>query len=170
VKLAEAGAHKTERGGVVLDLGTADVVQAAAVRMGGPVIVQPFVTGGVELLAGVAHDAVFGPLVAFGPGGVHAELIGGADFRLAPLTDVDAAELVRSGKAGQLTAGFRGAPPVDRDALESVLHRLSRLAQDLPELDELDLNPIIATPDRVVVVDARIKLARHDQHADLKSW
>ena len=67
------------------------------------------VQGGVELLAGVVQDPVFGPLVAFGPGGVLAELIGDAQFRIAPLTDVDADELVRTGKAGRLVAGFRGA-------------------------------------------------------------
>ena len=70
--------------------------------------------GGVELLAGVVQDPVFGPLVAFGPGGVQAELIGDAGFRTAPLTDADADELVRAGKAGRLVAGFRGAPPPTR--------------------------------------------------------
>ena len=110
VKTADAGAHKTESGGVVLDLDDAEAVHAAAERIGGAVIVQPQIAGGVELLAGVAQDPVFGPLVAFGPGGVMAELIGDAHFRLTPLTDVDADELVGTGKAGRLVAGFRGAP------------------------------------------------------------
>ena len=79
-----------------------------------PVVVQPMVRGGAELLAGVVQDPVFGPLVAFGPGGVLAELIGEAQFRIAPLTDVDADELVQTGKAGRLVAGFRGAPRVRR--------------------------------------------------------
>ena len=78
-----------------------------------PVIVQPMVAGGAELLAGVVQDPVFGPLVAFGPGGVLAELVGDALFRIAPLTDVDAHELVTSGRAGRLVAGFRGAPAAD---------------------------------------------------------
>ncbi len=170
VKLGEAGAHKTERGGVVLDVQDADGVRDAAERMGGPVVLQPFLKGGAEFLAGVAHDPVFGPLVAFGPGGVQAELIGGTDFRLSPLTDADTAELVRTGKAGQISAGFRGAPPVDAHALEDVLHRLSRLAEDVPELAELDLNPILAMPDRVVAVDARIRLAHPAARAELKGW
>lgn len=170
VKLGEAGAHKTERGGVVLDVQDADAVRAAAELMGGPVVIQPFVTGGAEFLAGVAHDPVFGPLVAFGPGGVQAELIGGTDFRLAPLTDADTAELVRTGKAGTIAAGFRGAPPVDAHALEDVLHRLSRLAEDVHELSELDLNPILAMPDRAIAVDARIRLARPATRAELKGW
>jgi acyl-CoA synthetase (NDP forming) len=170
VKLGEAGAHKTERGGVVLDVQDADGVREAAERMGGPVVLQPFLKGGAEFLAGVAHDPVFGPLVAFGPGGVQAELIGGTDFRLSPLTDADTAELVRTGKAGQISAGFRGAPPVDAHALEDVLHRLSRLAEDVPELAELDLNPILAMPDRVIAVDARIRLAHPAARAELKGW
>jgi acyl-CoA synthetase (NDP forming) len=128
------------------------------------------IKGGVELLAGVAQDPVFGPLVAFGPGGVFAELIGNAHFRLTPLTDVDADELVGAGKAGRLVAGFRGAPAADAAALADVLHRLSRLADDLPELAELDLNPVIGLPDRAVVVDARIRVARPHLRTDAKSW
>ncbi len=120
---------------------------------------QPFVRGGAELLAGAVQDPVFGPLVAFGPGGVFAELIGEAQFRLAPLTDVDAQELVRSGKAGRLVAGFRGAPPADESALVDLLLRLSLLAEELPEVAELDLNPVLALPDRCVAVDARIRVA-----------
>ena len=133
---------------MVLDLADAAAVRAAAERIGGPVIVQPQIQGGVELLAGVAQDPVFGPLVAFGPGGVMAELIGDAHFRLTPLTDVDADELVASGKAGKLVAGFRGAPAADAAALADILNRLSRLADDLPELAELDLNPVIGLSDR----------------------
>jgi acetate---CoA ligase (ADP-forming) len=170
VKLAEAGAHKTEQGGVALDLGDENAVRVAATAMGGAVVVQPYLAGAAELLAGVAHDPVFGPLVAFGPGGVQAELIGGTGFRLAPLTDVDTEELVTSGKAGAIVAGFRGRPTADADGLQDVLHRLSRLAEDVPELAELDLNPILAFSDHVVVVDARIRLARQSEHADVKGW
>ena len=119
VKTAAPGAHKTETGGVALDLARRGrQCGDAAERIGGPVVVQPMLEGGAELLAGVVQDPVFGPLVAFGPGGVFAELIGEAAFRIAPLTDVDAEELVRRGKAGRLVAGFRGAPPADAAALE----------------------------------------------------
>ena len=111
VKSAVAGAHKTETGGVALNLEDEAEVAAAAARIGPPVVVQPMVRGGAELLAGLVQDPVFGPLVAFGPGGVMAELIGQATFRIAPLTDVDAQELVTGGKGGRLVAGFRGAPP-----------------------------------------------------------
>ena len=114
VKTALPGAHKTELGGIALDLSDAEAVRAAVERIGGPVIVQPMIPSGAELLAGVVQDPVFGPLVAFGPGGVFAELIGEAAFRIAPLTDRDADELVYGGKAGRLVRGFRGAPACRR--------------------------------------------------------
>ena len=170
VKTATPGAHKTETGGVALNLAGEAEVRAAAERIGGVVVVQPMITGGAELLAGVVQDPLFGPLVAFGPGGVLAELIGEAHFRLAPLTDVDADELVYEGKAGRLVTGFRGAPAADARALTDVLHRLSRLAEDVPEVAELDLNPIMALPDRAVAVDARIKLARPHVRPQAKTW
>ena len=116
------------------------------------------------------QDPVFGPLVAFGPGGVFAELIGDATFRLAPLTDVDAAELVTGGKAGRLVAGFRGAPPADTGALEDLVHRLGRLAEDLGEGAELDLNPVLAGPEGCVAVDARVRVAARPADRTLKSW
>jgi acetyl coenzyme A synthetase (ADP forming)-like protein len=170
VKTAVAGAHKTETGGVALDLSDAEAVRSATERIGCPVILQPMIKGGVELLAGVAQDPVFGPLVAFGPGGVFAELIGDAHFRLTPLTDVDADELVASGKAGKLVTGFRGAPAADAVALADVLHRLSQLADDHPELAELDLNPVIGLADRAIIVDARIRVSRPQARTDAKSW
>jgi len=170
VKTAAAGAHKTETGGVALDLRTAAEVHEAAARMGGPVVVQQYLTEGTELLAGLVQDPVFGPLVAFGPGGVLAELIGSANFALAPLTDVDAGELIGTGKAARLVDGWRGAPAADRAALTDLLHRLSRLAVDLPEVSELDLNPVLARPDGCVAVDARIRITRSAQVLSAKTW
>jgi acetyl coenzyme A synthetase (ADP forming)-like protein len=170
VKTAAAGAHKTETGGVALGLATEAEVEDAANRIGLPVIVQPQLSGSAELLAGVVQDPVFGPLVAFGPGGVFAELIGQAEFRIAPLTDADAEELVTGGKAGTLVRGFRGNPPADEDALTDLLHRLGRLGEDLPELAELDLNPVIAGPDGCVTVDARIRVAPASGGHRTKTW
>jgi acyl-CoA synthetase (NDP forming) len=155
---------------VKLDLGTAEDVRAAAEQLAGPVLVQPFVRGGAELLAGAVQDPVFGPLVAFGPGGVLAELIGEAQFRLAPLSDLDAEELVHTGKAGRLVAGFRGAPAADEAALVDLVLRLSLLASDLPEVAELDLNPVLALPDRCVAIDARVRVADRAQPRRTKSW
>ena len=147
VKTAAAGAHKTESGGVALDLRTADEVREAAARDGRPGD-RPAVPhrGRRSCSPGSSRIPVFGPLVAFGPGGVLAELIGSANFALAPLTDVDAGELLGTGKAAKLVDGWRGAPAADRGALEDLLHRLSRLAVDLPEVAELDLNPVLAGP------------------------
>jgi succinyl-CoA synthetase beta subunit len=170
LKTAAAGVHKTESGGVALDLQTDEDIRDAAERIGGPLLVQPMIEAGTELLAGIVQDAVFGPLVAFGPGGVFAELIGGAQFRIAPLTDVDAAELVKGGKAGRLVSGFRGAPATDADALIDLMHRLSSLAVDLPEVAELDLNPVLALPGGCVAVDARVRLQARDAERALKSW
>ena len=170
VKTAAAGAHKTETGGIALDLTNDETVRDAVGRIGVPVVVQPMVFGGAELLAGLVQDPVFGPLVAFGPGGVLAELIGQASFRIAPLTDVDAEELVSEGKAGVLVRGFRGAPAADVTALVDLVQRLARLGLDLPAVAELDLNPVLALPDRCVVVDARVRVARFDAQPPTKGW
>jgi acyl-CoA synthetase (NDP forming) len=170
VKTATPGAHKTETGGIALDLADEDAVRAASERIGAPVVVQPMIPHGAELLAGIVQDPVFGPLVAFGPGGVFAELIGEAQFRIAPLTDIDAEELVTGGKAGRLVAGFRGAPAGDVPALTDLVHRLARLGEDLPAVAELDLNPVLALPDRCVAVDARVRLRHPEITARAKSW
>jgi acetyl coenzyme A synthetase (ADP forming)-like protein len=170
VKSGIPGAHKTESGGVALDLGDEAAVREAAERIGMPVIVQPMIAGGTEFLAGIVQDPTFGPLVAFGPGGVLAELIGEAGFRVAPLTDVDAEELLHQEKTGLLVAGYRGAAPSDPVALADLIHRLSRLGVDLPQIAELDLNPVIAGPDGCVVVDARVRVHRPEASALVKTW
>ncbi|HWN22910.1 MAG TPA: GNAT family N-acetyltransferase [Gaiellaceae bacterium] len=170
VKSATPGAHKTETGGVALDLEDDDAVRVAAERIGCPVLVQPMLRGGAELLAGLVQDPVFGPLVAFGPGGVFAELIGEASLRIAPLTDIDADELVTSGKAGRLVRGFRGAAPADAGALVDLVQRLAALGDDLPAVAELDLNPVLGFADRCVAVDARVRIRRPEVRRREKSW
>jgi acetate---CoA ligase (ADP-forming) len=170
VKSAAAGAHKTETGGIALDLEDEAAVRAAAERIGFPVVVQPMLRAGTELLAGLLQDPVFGPLVAFGPGGVFAELIGEASLRIAPLTDIDAEELVTAGKAGRLVRGFRGAEPADAAALVDLVHRLAALGDDLPAVAELDLNPVLGFPDRAVAVDARVRIRRPQEQRREKSW
>ena len=94
-----------------------------------------------------------------------AELIGEARFRIAPLTDVDAEELVTGGKAGRLVAGFRGAPAANVPALADLVHRLARLGEDQPSLAELDLNPVLALADRCIAVDARARAAPRARRA-----
>jgi acetyl coenzyme A synthetase (ADP forming)-like protein len=170
VKSAVPGIHKTDVGGVALELAGDAAVREAAARIGPPVVVQPMLRGNAEFLAGVVQDPVFGPLVAFGPGGRLAELIGEAGFAIAPLTDVDAEELVAGGRAAALVRGFRGAEPSDAAALADVLLRLSLLAEDLPEVAELDLNPVLGLIEGCVAVDARVRVASLEPAPQAKTW
>jgi acyl-CoA synthetase (NDP forming) len=154
---------------VALDLRGEEELRSALDRVGLPAIIQPMVRGNAEFLAGIVQDPVFGPLVAFGPGGVLAELIGEAQIRIAPLTDADARDLVLAGKAGRLVAGFR-TPASDAHALIDLVHRLSQLGDDLPEVAELDLNPVIGLEQGCVAVDARVRLKRPRAQSRAKTW
>jgi acetyltransferase len=174
VKLASSTIlHKTDVGGVVLNLNSPEEVAKAfndikdrlvqikrADEMEG-VIVQQMVPGGIETIVGVSHDQSFGPLIMFGMGGVNAELFNDVAFRLSPLTDLDAQELVRSIKTAKLFEGYRGSPPADVTALEDLLLRLSAMVDDLPQITELDFNPVKALPQGqgYCVVDARIAVS-----------
>jgi acyl-CoA synthetase (NDP forming)/GNAT superfamily N-acetyltransferase len=158
--------HKTDAGGVELDLRTKADVRAAYRRLAGrfgaklnAVLVQPMISGGTEVIVGVADDHLFGPLVVFGLGGVATEVLADHAARLTPLTDVDADTLIRSIRSAPLLLGHRGTPPADLEALRGLLLRVSRLADDLPEVTDLDLNPVIARPDGITVVDARVNVA-----------
>jgi acyl-CoA synthetase (NDP forming)/GNAT superfamily N-acetyltransferase len=157
--------HKSDAGAVQLDLHGPDEVRAGyralADRFGTgmPVaVIQPMITGGAEVISGVAQEPVFGPLVVFGLGGVATEVLGDRSARLTPLTDTDAAALIRSIRAAPLLLGHRGSPAVDLPALQDILLRLSRLADDLPQVAELELDPVIARPDGAHVVDARVRI------------
>ena len=123
------------------------------------VLLQPMLANGVETIIGVVQEPVFGPLVVFGLGGVATEVLGDHVARLSPLTDTDADEMVGGVRAAPLLTGHRGSRAVDTAGLAAVLLRVSRLAADLPEVAELDLNPVIARPEDVQVVDARVRLA-----------
>ncbi len=124
------------------------------------VLIQSMIAGGVETMIGVSEDPLFGPLVAFGLGGVHVEVLRDVQFRVAPLTDIDADALLYGIRGLPLLQGYRGHPPADLDALRELLLRVSRLAVDVPEIAELDLNPVIAlAPGHGCrVVDARIRV------------
>jgi acyl-CoA synthetase (NDP forming) len=124
------------------------------------VLVQPMVTGGVETMIGVTQDRLFGPLVAFGMGGIHVEVVRDVAFSIAPLTDRDVDELLCSIRGFPLLQGYRGQPPADLDALRETLLRVSRLAESVPEILELDLNPVIAlsSGQGCRIVDARIRV------------
>ena len=123
------------------------------------VLVQPMLEGGVEVMIGVAQEPVFGPLVVFGSGDAATEVHGDHVTRLTPLTDTDAEEMIHAVHATPLLAGDRGTPPADTAALADALLRVSRLADDLPEVSELDLNPVIARPDGVWCVDVRVRIS-----------
>ena len=157
--------HKAEAGAVELDLRTEREVRGAYRRLldrfGGrlrQVLVQPMIMGGTEVIVGVADDHMFGPLVVFGLGGVTADVLADHAARLTPLTDTDADQLIGSIRSAPLLRGHRDRPPADLPALRDLLLRVSRLADDLPEVAELDLNPVIARPDGVFVVDAQVNV------------
>jgi acyl-CoA synthetase (NDP forming)/GNAT superfamily N-acetyltransferase len=158
--------HKTDIGAVRLNLGDPAVVEAAyqaiATAVGQPsppVLVQPMAEAGLELVAGVVHDPVFGSVVMLGLGGVHTEIFADRALRLLPVTDTDAARMWRSLRAAPLLTGYRGQPAADTAAVEDLMMRLGRLAEDLPELAELDLNPVLVGPRGLIAVDVKLRLA-----------
>ncbi len=158
--------HKSDVGGVRLSLDSTRAVGTAygemADKLGDAMtgaIVQPMAHEGLEVIVGFVQDPAFGPLVLFGLGGTAVELLGDYATCRVPLTDVDAREMVLSIRSAPLLTGYRGSTPVDIDALVDVVMRCGRLAEDLIELSEADLNPVIAGPDGVVVVDARFHVS-----------
>ena len=160
--------HKSEAGAVLLGLAGPDQARAAfgtlASRFAGRftgAVVQPMISGGTEVIIGVVQEPVFGPLVVFGLGGVATEVLGDHAARLAPLTTTDADDLIHSVRAAPLLLGRGGQPPASIAALRDALLRVSRLADDLPEVTELDLNPVIACADGSTVVDARVRVSAH---------
>ncbi len=157
--------HKTDAGAVLLDLRAEDDVRDGYRRLAGQfgarltgVLIEPMITGGTEVIIGVQDDQMFGPLVVFGLGGVATEVLADHAARLAPLTETDADTLINSIRSAPLLRGHRGSPAADIPALRDVLMRVSRLADDLPEVTELDLNPVIARQFGAVAVDARIRV------------
>jgi acetyltransferase len=173
LKLAsETLAHKTEVGGVILDLQSEAEVALAfeqirerlaalgkVTEMQG-VLVQRMISEGVETIVGVTQDPSFGPLMLFGLGGTQAELFKDVTIQIHPLTDIDAGEMVRSVKAYQLLQGWRGSKPADVEAIEELLLRISAMVEDLPQIAELDLNPVKALESGkgYSIVDARVLL------------
>jgi acyl-CoA synthetase (NDP forming) len=123
------------------------------------VIVQPMVHG-VELFVGASRDPKFGPLIAFGVGGVNVELWGDVVFRVHPITAAEAHDMLDEIRGRKLLDGVRGSPSADRDALVDTLLRLDRMMGDLPEIQEIDMNPLLALPpgQGVVAVDVRIRV------------
>ncbi|MFY9717565.1 MAG: acetate--CoA ligase family protein [Thermoplasmata archaeon] len=165
--------HKTDVGGVALGLSDPEALRRAwtrmeaAVRAAAPSAriegfeVEAQIPPGKEVLVGVQRDPGFGPIVVFGSGGIYVEVLRDVTFRLAPLRPLSARHMIESVRAFPLLQGVRGEPPGDLDALAEAIERISQLAMDLPEVAELDINPMIVRPAGlgVVAVDARIVLA-----------
>lgn len=162
--------HKSNVGGVIMDLTSSGEVAGAArrlqermhaigARLEG-VLLQRQIDGGVEMLAGVASDPTFGPLLIAGLGGTTAELLKDVAFRLHPVADSDAREMIAELRSSPMLDGYRGSPPADREAFATLLMRLSALVEAAPEIAEIDLNPVkVLAPGRgATVVDARIRL------------
>ncbi len=157
--------HKRDVGGVRLDVRTEaelleifeDFQRRLGPRLSG-VLVQPFMPGGVELLVGTHVDAVFGPVVVCGLGGTMVELMHDVSARLAPASALDIADMIGELKGVALLRGYRGSPPVDEPAVRDLVARVSALADQCPALAEMDLNPVIARPNGVQVIDWRMRL------------
>jgi acyl-CoA synthetase (NDP forming) len=160
--------HKTEAGGVIVGVKSADEAATAyeqivanakkydpkATILG--VQVQQMIKGGQEVIVGAMTDASFGKLVAFGMGGVLVEVLKDVTFRLAPATRDDAASMLDSIQAAEMLKGVRGGKPVNREALQDVIVRVSQLVADFPEISELDLNPVFASETGAIAADVRI--------------
>lgn len=173
IKLAsDTLVHKSEFNGVKLNLKTAEDVRKACqeieqtlsehgqeAELGG-FLVQPMAKEGVELMIGMTDDPLFGPLIAFGLGGIYVEILRDVVFRITPLTSKDADEMVKSIKGYQLLKGYRGAPEADIPAITDILLRISRLVEEIPEIAEIDLNPLRAhSPGQgCTILDARIRI------------
>ena len=163
---AEGLVHRTGAGGVRVDLRTpqevAEGYRTLAAEFGPRlqrVLVQPMLAGGVEVMIGVVQEPIFGPLVVFGSGGVTTDVPSDRVTRLTPLTDADADEMIHAVRAAPLLFGDRGVPLVDTAALADALLRVSRLTDDLPEISQLNLDPVVAREDGVWCVDVRVRIS-----------
>ncbi len=167
--------HKTEYKAVAVDLRTPQEVMEQYVEMQKrikkampkskepfSVVIQEMITGGVETVIGMTTDPSFGPLIMFGLGGIYVEVMKDVSFRIAPLTDLDAKEMIQSLKGYKLLTGFRGSKPVDIVSIEDAITKLSQLVLDFPDFAEIDINPFIVTADKnnTRAVDARFVLTK----------
>ena len=156
-------AHKSEAGGVFLNISSMDELDRAYGKLERlpidgkqGVIVQKMVRGDYELFAGAKHDQVFGPIIVFGLGGIYVEIIRNSVVRLAPFSEAEARQMIESAKFYPILAGARGKHSVDVDAVARILSSLSVLAAEQPNAKTIDLNPIMATSEGAVVADAKI--------------
>lgn len=162
--------HKSDSGGVKLGLANATQVGKAyseiisSVKQAYPeaqiqgVSVQPMASPGVEVIVGMSKDPQFGPVIMFGLGGILVEVLKDVSFRIVPLTERDAREMIKEIKGYPILEGYRGQKPASIPKLENLIVKVSQFVEKNPQIKELDLNPIFAYPDKAVAVDARIIL------------
>jgi acetyltransferase len=162
---AESVLHKSDMGGVAVNLGSASAVKRAAGQMQKAVtapdlrfFVQKYLPGGLEIIMGAKAEEGLGHAVVFGLGGIHVEVLKDVVFNLTPVSAPEAREMLAAVKSAPLLSGVRGQTGVNREKLAEILQRLSQLLTDLPDIQEMDLNPIMAFADRAFVVDARISI------------
>ncbi len=162
--------HKSDSGGVKLGLANATQVGKAyseimsSIKRAYPeaqiegISVQPMVPPGVEVIVGMSKDPQFGPVIMFGLGGILVEVLKDVSFRIVPLTERDAKEMIREIKGYPILEGYRGQKPASMPALEKLIVKVSQFVEKNIDISELDLNPVFAYPDKAVAVDARIIL------------
>jgi acetyltransferase len=157
--------HKSDVGGVAVNLKNREEVEKAAAAMSARIqasdlrfLVQKFQPGGRELIIGAKAEPGLGHLILFGLGGIYVEVLKDVSFKITPVTRVEAEEMLSSLKASALLTGVRGQAGIDRTSAVRIIQRLSQLVGDFPQIREMDLNPVMAFPDAVVAVDARILL------------
>ncbi len=162
---AESLVHKSDMGGVAINIKNDDEVRKVVGEMKGKFnvsdlkfFIQKFLPGGRELIAGVNAERDLGHLIMFGLGGIYVEVFKDVVFKIAPVTEVEANEMLSSIKASKLLDGVRGEKGIDKNSVTDILQRLSQLVSDFAVIKEMDLNPIMAFEDSVFVVDARIKI------------
>lgn len=162
--------HKFDVGGVILGLESDEDVREGFVKIyenvnkRAPgsrivgVLVQKMMPKGLEIIVGALNDVTFGGIVMLGLGGIFTEVYRDVSFRVTPLTEEDAIEMINELNSKQLFYGYRNMPPVNLKSLADLIVKVSKLIDEMPEIDSLDLNPVIGYPDKVVVVDARVIL------------
>jgi len=157
--------HKSDVGGVAVNLKSREAVREAAsnmaVKINAPDLtffVQQYLPGGKEVIMGAKAEKGLGHLIMFGLGGIYVEILKDVTFKITPVTEIEAAEMLSSLKTAALLKGVRGEAGVDQAGVIEIILRLSQLVTDFPLIQEMDLNPVMAFSDRVVAVDARIAL------------
>ena len=158
--------HKSDVGGVKLNVGDEDELKKAyaeimdnAKKVSENILgigVQKMADPGVEIIVGMTKDPQFGPALMFGLGGVFVEILKDVSFRIVPIEERDAYEMIKEIRGYPLLEGYRGTDPVDTDKVKDLLMSVSKFVQDHPEIDEIDLNPVFAYKDSVLVADARV--------------